>query len=457
MTSIRKVRALYFASNVQQGNKYIPFFFEVGLRSDGFYYFRNQLIEIPNEFETCPNIYPRMFFARITSFLDGIDWNVENRQNPLWHFYIEYADGVEKTLSTTNLLEDLQVYLRYSNLLAFTVGNWSSKKIRPASSYTLTLDDLRAEVKLGAVSLERFLRHRIDLLFRDQPYGLSENCVIEKADGSIEIPLQKNPYSDVDPTSIIIKSDGTIENDGDILYAMILREKKVKVIKNAAKQYEGPRFPAPDEKTRKELLDPNYLLNENTTEYSFANKEEYTIFCRRFQSSGKVVWNTSAAYIVEYNAAFQEYEDERYENALRLYFKALKINPIAIDARFEIANCYVKLGEFTNALLSLAVLKDFLFTEQYIAKFYRTLGYIYSENESKDYHLSYCCYKHSNKYDRVGLYKAEVDREMIYLTSKEGEGRFRSDAKYWASYEPEEVLGWYNIPVLKANDRVVKS
>ena len=93
----------------------------------------------------------------------------------------------------------------------------------------------------------------------------------------------------------------------------------------------------------------------------------------------------------------------------------------------------------------------------YIAKFYRTLGYIYSENEPKDYHLSYCCYKHSNKYDRVGLYKAEVDREMIYLTSKEGEGRFRSDAKYWASYEPEEVLGWYNIPVLKANDRVVKS
>ena len=139
-----------------------------------------------------------------------------------------------------------------------------------------------------------------------------------------------------------------------------------------------------------------------------------------------------------------------------MYLNTLKINPIAIDARFEIANCFVKLGDYTKARLSLAVLKDFLFTNQYIAKFYRTLGYIYSEDEYDDSRLAYCCYKHSSTYDREGIYKTDVDRELIYLTAKEGDGTFRSDAKYWASYDPVEVLGWHKIPILKANDYMVR-
>ncbi len=450
MTNIRKVRAFYREAE----GWYKSWYFETGLRADGSYYFRNQLIEIPNEFETCPDYYPRMFFSKITSFLDKAElWDSDTQSDAPWHFYVELSNGEEQTLSSSDSCREIHHFLYYSNLLDFTVGNWTNKKIRLANSFTFTLDDLRGEVKLGSISLSRFINHRIELLFRGRPDSSYEDCVLEKPDGRVEILLQENPYAEVEPASIIIGNDGSIEDNGDVLYAYILQENKVKVLKDYSNRYKSAFFVNPDETTRRKFLDPNYLLNESTTEYSFANKEEYNIFCRRYQSSGKVIWNTSAEYVVNYNEAFEEYEKGNYENALRMYFNTLRINPIAIDARFEIANCYIKLGDFTKAKITLAILKDFLFTDQNIAKFYRTLGYILSEEEN-DYLAAYCCYKHSSTYDRAGLYKSEVDHELIYLSSVED--YYRSRAKYWASHDPVQELGWCNIPILKANEEIIK-
>ncbi len=58
-------------------------------------------------------------------------------------------------------------------------------------------------------------------------------------------------------------------------------------------------------------------------------------------------------------------------------------------ARFEIVENYLRLGKITEAKDYLLSFKDWLYSDDLRARFYRRLGYIYAE--TKSYEIAYAC------------------------------------------------------------------
>lgn len=42
--------------------------------------------------------------------------------------------------------------------------------------------------------------------------------------------------------------------------------------------------------------------------------------------------------------AYRLFEDRKFRKAIEAYQKALKVNPVGINARFEICECYLQIG-----------------------------------------------------------------------------------------------------------------
>ena len=460
MTDIRLVRAFCFSLDKEAQ---AMGFFETGMMSNGRVYFRNPYIEIPNEFKTCPQFYPRMLFSLVCSTIDGIlnDHDSGVSQSTNWLFEIEYADGKTKTLRYSKRISSLMKLLNYNNLLSCIDTDWSTRNITEAPSKNLTLEKVRGEVALGVVTLPELLAGRLDLLLA----GSKKKSIRLTGSGSLSISLL--PAWQKRATTVIIDGEGVIQESGGILYTEILKEQGVKVLfdKDIESLHtestdsmvrrartlgfvddylDGTAFPSLPEEVRIMFLDPQYLITERNCSYAFANREEFQIFYRRYQSGGDVRWSQSTAYEDLYCEAYQYYDSGNYEKAVSLYKKCIIDNPIAIEARFELVNCYVRLEQYTYALIELAVLKELIGSNYFAAKFYRTLGYIYCEMEK--YPLAYSCYMHSQKYDGTS---EEVTNELIYIYRK---AEADNIGKSVCGLDFKRILMDNNVPVITVRD-----
>lgn len=460
MTDIRLVRAFCFS---QDKEAQAMGFFETGMMSNGRVYFRNPYIEMPNEFRTCPQFYPRMLFSFVCSKIDDLLNNHESgvSQSINWVFDIEYADGKSTTLRCSNRISSLAKLLNYNNLLSCIDSDWGTKNITETPSTNLTLEKVRGEVALGVVTLPELLTGRLNLLLA----GSEKESIKLTESGGLRISLL--PVWQKRAATIIIDGEGAIQESGGILYTEILKEHGVKVLfdKDAESLHsestdsmvrrarmlgfvddylDGTAFPSLPEEVRMMFLDPQYLITEKDCTYSFANREEFQMFCRRYQSGGDVRWSQSMAYEDLYCEAFQHYDREEYEKAASLYKKCIIDNPIGIEARFELVNCFVNLEQYTYALIELAVLKELISSNYFAAKFYRTLGYIYCEIEK--YPLAYSCYLYSQKY---GGASKEVSDELIYIYQKAEENNIDiSDC----GVDFKKVLLDNNVPIFSVRD-----
>lgn len=471
MTNIRRIRATCFSSANWKlaGNN-----FETGLRVDGHYYFRNSFIEIPNEFKTCPIYYPKMFFSHITTLVEQIlETNIEEEHESIsWSISVDYDTGEQKTILDSRPLNELIQFLNYDNLISYSTTEWDSKQIINAPrSNRISLDDVRGEVSAKTITLGRLIKDRLDTMLR----GSLNESVVFTEDGGVRILLKNDPATN-EESSIEISSLGHIENTGNILYLDILKENDVVVLfsngpldltAEESRQelklitylgfYEDKllnrAFPVLPEALRIMFYDPMYILGDEDHEFSFANRKEYLIYCRRYRCSGKVIWNSSEKYLDAYNRAYDFFEDSDFEKAASGYLDCLRENPIGIEARFELTNSYIKQGKLGQAKMSLAVLKDLLFEPDDISKFYRTLGYIFCEEG--EYRLSYACYKYSRKLGGWYEIKDELNNEYIYIRYKAKRAGER-DYDHYSVMDCKEELELYGIPILKENREAVR-
>lgn len=187
---------------------------------------------------------------------------------------------------------------------------------------------------------------------------------------------------------------------------------------------------------KKECPTTQKSLETNTESegYYFESPLELAIYGKLFAKNKTVRWLSGDNYLIEYQKGYQLFEQGQYNRAIETYKRCLELNPIGINARFEICESYINIGNLSAARDTLLEMKDFLIEEKSIARFYRRMGYI--EIEKENYKVAAACYQYSRKFEANPL----VAQELMYIMSKAGKGV--------ASKKPEKVLSKAKLPLL---------
>lgn len=145
--------------------------------------------------------------------------------------------------------------------------------------------------------------------------------------------------------------------------------------------------------------------------FSFENNNEFITYISVYKPNRNVIFDSPDRYIELYNLAEASYEKGDYSTAIKQFEDCFAINPVAVNARFEISNCYVQMKDFANAKSTLSDLAKYLVDNSSKAKYYRSYGFI--ECELGNYKEAYVCYEISKQFENNGL----ADLEQKYIKS----------------------------------------
>lgn len=220
---------------------------------------------------------------------------------------------------------------------------------------------------------------------------------------------------------------------------------------------------------------PEWAMNITATDiskedgYQFENESEYVIY-RNLYKDNDVSWAPSDEYIDLYKKGYVLVKNRNYLKAIVLLENCIRLNPIAIKARFEKAEALLRLQNIPDIQSRihkkrLKVLKAFYDPEAFksafmkaknemiqmsgyfydnldIARFYRKLGFI--ETGFLNYETAMACYSYSLNFEE----HYSVERELRYIAELSKEAR-PLGRKPSLSNKPEEYLYKAKIPVLQ--------
>lgn len=112
---------------------------------------------------------------------------------------------------------------------------------------------------------------------------------------------------------------------------------------------------------------------------------------------------------------FDLFEKGDYLAAIEEYTKCFEINPIAIQARFEICESYIQLREFNKAKEELFNLSKLITRSKDAAHFYRRYGFIAVE-EGK-YSLAVACFRYSLSFEQNDI-AVQEERYIEHITKR---------------------------------------
>ena len=176
-----------------------------------------------------------------------------------------------------------------------------------------------------------------------------------------------------------------------------------------------------------------------TEKYCFADQIEFILYAKHCKDEGKkngIVWVADNSYHDLYMRGYNLFERGQYAKALWVYQDALKVNPIGISARFEICECYLRLGMIPGAKQTLLDMQEYLIENKNAARFYRRLGFI--ATEQGDYRLAVACLLLSQKYEETDY----VKNELRYIASVTG--------RMMRVPNPKAVVKAAGLPILEA-------
>ena len=108
------------------------------------------------------------------------------------------------------------------------------------------------------------------------------------------------------------------------------------------------------------------------------------------------------------------YENHRHRAAIAILQESLQYNPVGLHARFEICENYLKMHDLDQARKTLKQVVPFLVEQSTIARYYRRMGYIYTELGQLK--TAYACLYYSSKFEEVQL--AITEMEFIIAVAK---------------------------------------
>ncbi len=176
-------------------------------------------------------------------------------------------------------------------------------------------------------------------------------------------------------------------------------------------------------------------IDGETEAYYFEDAVEMVLYSKRMSNGNKnVVMLKGEAYINEYNRGFALFEQGRFKEAIEAYKNSLKLNPVGINARFEICESYIRLGNLSEARNTLLEMKELIVENETIAKFYRRMGFI--ATEERRFTVAAACYLYSLQYEK----SPGAVQELMYIVSEAGQNALPKD--------PVSVMQREGLPVL---------
>ena len=179
----------------------------------------------------------------------------------------------------------------------------------------------------------------------------------------------------------------------------------------------------PDEENRSESVSPGQnpsITKEPVVEdeiYCFDNQQEFLLYVglNKDKAKGKIIWGKGTQYQDDCKRGYSLFEQKQYMQAIDVYQRALKVNPVGVAARFEICTAYCQLKNFSAARDALKSIEPYTYSDKLIAKYYRTLGYILVEEQ--DYRTAANAYQYSLFFEPD---QQSAKQELLYIVNKAG-------------------------------------
>ena len=186
------------------------------------------------------------------------------------------------------------------------------------------------------------------------------------------------------------------------------------------------------------------LIEESTSKV--IEDEEYTYFSFNSYIEAVLCWNTKRHDKknklpdinygeVYYYLGYINAEKKNYGVAEEYLKKGLERNPVDISAMFELAAIHRMTGNLDRARAHLEKLQPFLWNPVQMARFYREMGWYYSERKLFD--VANALYSYSMIYNKTEL----AENELKYIANQE-----KREYRVSSKEEVTTLLEEYNIP-----------
>ena len=189
-----------------------------------------------------------------------------------------------------------------------------------------------------------------------------------------------------------------------------------------------------DEKI-KNVEDDKYIY------YSFYNYIETLIYWRKYNPSKKILQPENNIADIYYLLGFINFETKNYGKAIQYLDKAGEWNPVSTQIRMEKANTYRNMGEFERYRIEVEKAYPYIYESTFMAKYYRELGWYYSEKRIFD--LANALYTQSVSYLNTDLAK----NELMYIAQQE-----HREPRFSTKEEISKLFKEYNIPFGISNE-----
>lgn len=171
-------------------------------------------------------------------------------------------------------------------------------------------------------------------------------------------------------------------------------------------------------------------------EFQFANQAEMQAYVSVHHPSEPFIWKTNKDYLSSCAAGLRSYDRMNFRKSIIQHNHALTFNPIGIRSRFELAECYIRLSEYTKAKKALLAAAPYLTKKCDIYKFYQRLGHIFFE--CGQYRAAAACFLYSTHFGN----SPAAARQLLYLVlESEDPSVIKIDAKQELSKNKIPILG----------------
>lgn len=190
-----------------------------------------------------------------------------------------------------------------------------------------------------------------------------------------------------------------------------------------------------NEEKIKNVEDDNYI------HYSFYNYIETLIYWRKYRPSKRILQPENNIADVYFLLGFINFETKNYGKTIQYLDKAIEWNPISPQIRLEKADAFRNIGEIERYRVEVEKTYPYIYQSAFMAKYYRELGWYYSEKRIFD--LANALYTQSISFLNTDLAK----KELMYIAQQENR-----EARFSTKEEINKLFKEYNIPFGISNE-----
>lgn len=176
--------------------------------------------------------------------------------------------------------------------------------------------------------------------------------------------------------------------------------------------------------------------DEQNIYYTFYDYIETLIFYNKYRPTKKLIRISTNIADVYFMLGYINFEMKNFSKAIEYLNKASEWNPVSSQIIFEKANAYRNMGEIERFRVEIEKSYQYIYTSSSMAKYYRGLGWYYSEKRLFD--VANALYTRSKSFSDTEI----ANNELIYIAQQE-----KREPRISTIEEIKEIFIKYNIPI----------